>query len=187
MAASDAVPVIIGAGIGAGGAVIAQIISSVFNAKRERRQLDWETKRQERAWEMQQEERFLKLKQELYATVALTANNFLAYIYYPIDYPNSDPPEPRPSLPDLKEMLRIRSNVEIIAPKEVSEPIRAAFIKFDDAKEASNSPHPSRERMKREAEEAVSKWMEAYRAIRADLHGVQDGSGGSEPDQDRTQ
>jgi hypothetical protein len=97
MAASDAVPVIIGAGIGAGGAVIAQIISSVFNAKRERRQLDWETKRQERAWKMQQEERFLKLKQELYATVALTANNFLAYIYYPIDYPNSDPPEPGPA------------------------------------------------------------------------------------------
>jgi hypothetical protein len=170
MAVSDAVPVIIGAAIGAGGAVIAQVISSAFTAKREHKQLDWETKRQEREWEMRQEERFLKLKQELYSSLTFTANNFLTYIYYAVDFANSDPPEPRPSLPDLREMLRIRSNVEIIAHEEVQRPVREALVKLIEARDASDSPSLSRERIKKEAEEAESKWMKAYRAMRVDLH-----------------
>jgi hypothetical protein len=171
MTTSDTIPVIIGAAIGAGGAVIAQVVSSLFTARRERGQLDWERNRQEHEWKMRKEERFLILKQEAYGSVMLMANTFLTYIYYAIDYARSEPVEPRPTLPNLQEMLRHRSNIEIIAPKVVSDPVRIAVIKLIEVKGVSDSPQLSRERIKKEADEAESKWREAYRAMRADLHG----------------
>jgi len=171
MPTSDAVPVIIGAAIGAGGAVIAQVVSSLFTARRERGQFDWEKKRQEREWEMRKEERFLRLKQEAYSDIMLMANTFLTYIYYAVDYAHSEPDEPRPAVPNLQEMLRLRSNIEIIAPKEVSEPVRTAVVKLIETKDVSDSPHLSLERIAKEANEAESKWREAYRAMRADLYG----------------
>ncbi len=174
MATSDAVPVIIGAAIGAAGAVIAQIISALFTAKREHSQLDWERKRQEREWEMRKEERFLSPKQEAYSSIMLVANTYLTYIHYAVDYAHSEPDEPRPTVPYLQEMLRLRSNIEIIAPKKVSDPVREAVVKLIEAKDVSDSPNLSLERIEEEANEAESKWLEAYHAIRADLHGEEE-------------
>jgi hypothetical protein len=77
MPASDAVPVIIGAAIGAGGAVIAQVTSAVFTARRETERLTWEKERQAREWKVRESERFLSHKQELYS-------RYLSMTYQPI-------------------------------------------------------------------------------------------------------
>jgi hypothetical protein len=120
---------------------------------------------------MRKEERFLRLKQETYSDIMLMANTFLTYIYYAVDYAHSEPDEPKPTVPNLQEMLRLRSSIEIIAPKEVSDPVRTAVVKLIEAKDVSDSSHLSLERITKEAAEAESKWREAYRAMRADLHG----------------
>lgn len=64
---SDVAPVLIGAAIGAAGAITAQFTAASYTGRRERARLEWEKKRQERDWKMRQDERFLNLKRELYS------------------------------------------------------------------------------------------------------------------------
>jgi hypothetical protein len=56
---SEAAPVIFGALIGAGGAIVAQIATTIATARCDRSRLDWEKERQNREWDMREEERFL--------------------------------------------------------------------------------------------------------------------------------
>jgi hypothetical protein len=64
----------VGAAIGAGGAVPAQIVASIFTARRETDRLKWDKQRQDTEWELQKDERFLALKQDLYANFAAVAS-----------------------------------------------------------------------------------------------------------------
>jgi hypothetical protein len=78
MASSDTVAALIGAAIGASGAVAAQIVSSWFTARREAWRLQWEREQQvrrdparvfdqRRDDERRTSERFLDIKRELYS------------------------------------------------------------------------------------------------------------------------
>ena len=51
---------IIGAAIGAGGAITAQITTAIATARRERSRLAWEKERQDREWKLREEERWLE-------------------------------------------------------------------------------------------------------------------------------
>ena len=79
MSASSAVPIAVGALIGAGGAVAAQIVASIFTAHREDRRLNWEKERQDRDWKMRRAERFLSVKQDIYSRYIHLAYRFISY------------------------------------------------------------------------------------------------------------
>jgi hypothetical protein len=51
-------PVLVGAAIGAGGAVVAQVTSAVFTARRETARLEWEKGKHERELKLRESERF---------------------------------------------------------------------------------------------------------------------------------
>ncbi len=174
MAASDAVPVIVGAAIGAGGAVIAQITSAVFTSRRERRQLDWNKERQAREWKMREDERFLSLKQELYTSYSVLANQFWATADSLTSYDGKDESE-KPKIPDWDELERLERNIQLIAPEEVSGPTTDCFAKLLEAVESGENKYKDKSQATKQkaAHKALEAWWIMNRAMRADLHGPQ--------------
>ncbi len=124
MTASDTVPVVVAAAIGAGGvvggAVITQITWVVFTARRERTRLDWDTDRQEREWKMRKEERFLHLKQELYSNFIRVVDQYLLAVSSVISDPDKYEDEFK-LLPSPRELQRIDANIQLIAPSDVQD------------------------------------------------------------------
>jgi hypothetical protein len=113
--ASDAVPVIIGAAIGAGGAVLAQITASVFLGRTDTKRLRWERQRQLQDWDIRRAERFLDLKRQLYSEFALIAQEFLSYINV------RDPAAAaRLRTPSIERLNHIQANIDLIAPENIS-------------------------------------------------------------------
>jgi hypothetical protein len=135
MAASDAVPVIVGAAIGAGGAVIAQITAAVFTARRERRQLDWDKERQAREWKMREDERFLSLKQDLYTSYSVLTDQFWMAADKLVSYDGKDGSE-KPKIPDWNELERLERNIQLIGPSEVSDAATDCYAKLLEAVES---------------------------------------------------
>jgi hypothetical protein len=172
VATSDVAPVIIGAAIGAGGAVLAQITASVFSGRRDTRRLRWEQETKRRDWEMHSAERFLDLKRELYSDYLAQANEFVSYI----NRINDPPGLPRPELPDIEKLHRIRANIELIAPREVSIKVDMAGIQLIGAVWALTpaSARTDPDEGAKEAVEAKQALTAARRAMRADLGGEED-------------
>jgi len=171
VAASDAVPVIVGAAIGAGGAVLAQITASVFNARREREQLDWEKQRQGREWELHRLERFQDLKQDLYASYSLIACQFSSYngrVMLERKINQSDSPKLKP--PDLGELSKLGATIELMASKGVSRPVREYNDRQLDFVLLAANPSSPLEKLQQESYKASAAWEAAHRAMRADLH-----------------
>jgi hypothetical protein len=176
MSASDTVPVIVGAAIGAGGAVIAQVTSAVFTARRETARLIWEKERQAREWKMREDERFLHLKQELYASYAVLAHRFWITAENLVDYHDEKQPESqKPEMPDWNELERLESTVRLLAPKEVSEAVADNYSKVLEAVECADNLYKekSTKAKMQYANRALDAWWVMYRAMRADLHGPQ--------------
>ncbi len=173
MPVSDAVPVIVGAAIGAGGAVIAQVTSAVFTARRETARLAWDRQRQEREWKMQEGERFLNLKQELYASYAVlvdrfwvTADSLVSY------YDEKEPASQKPKIPDSNELERLEHTIRLVAPKEVSEAVYDNFSKVLEAVECADNQYRDKSTKTKMgyANKALEAWWVMHRAMRADLH-----------------
>src|ERR1700729_3401894 len=107
MAASDAGAIVLGAVIGSGSAIVAQVIALIAEGKRERKRVQREQERFDRELELGKEEGFLDIKQDLYSRLGLLASELINYTYYPIDSLTM-PKLEAVSLPDLQEMRRLR-------------------------------------------------------------------------------
>jgi hypothetical protein len=166
---STAVVAIIAAAIGAGGAVAAQITTAIATAKRERSRLEWEKDRQDREWKVREEERFLAVKQDLYTSYGVAANEFLSYINGVLGI-NEVPGKPTVE-PDLESFKRIKSNIELMAPEEVSRPVNFCYIHIVNAIWTINLSDRTNDMIKKDLDMAVAAWWDAYYAMRRDLHG----------------
>ena len=77
MSTPNALPILIGAAIGAGGAIISQVIAAIFTARREGARLMWEKAKQEHDWKLREEDRLLVAKQTLYS-------RYVSLLYRPV-------------------------------------------------------------------------------------------------------
>lgn len=141
MPASDAIPVIVGAAIGAGGAVIAQVTSAIFTARRETARLEWEKRRQERDWQMHEDERFMHLKQELYTSYSVLADQFWVTAEKLIEYTEGRAESEKPKIPDWDELDKLGWGIQLIAPKEVSDATMKCSLKLLEAVESADNKY----------------------------------------------
>jgi hypothetical protein len=167
---STAAIAIIAAAIGAGGAVAAQITTAMATARRERSRLEWEKERQDREWRIREEERFLAVKQELYTSYRVAADEFLTYINAVLGY-DEVRGRPVPNVPDLEPFKRVKSNIELIAPEEVSRAANFCYIRIVNAIWTIDLSDRTTDMIKKDLDTAIAAWSEAYHAIRRDLHG----------------
>jgi hypothetical protein len=180
MAISEAVVGIIGAAIGAGGAVIAQVTTGAFTSRRERVRLNWEVAKQEREWGLHTEERFLSVKQELYVGYALICNGFLSYIYLLTEHSDDEPSEKRrlekqrEAFPDVSGLERLRQTIELMAPKGVYEYVDKSSATLIKVANAVAVPGASISERRKLNSQAIRECMEMRDAMRADLQGVED-------------
>ena len=176
MATSDAVPVILGAAIGAGGAVIAQVTSAVFTARRETFRLMWEKERQARDWKMRESERFMSLKQELYSHyIAMTYKSIMALVLL-TGREYTDKPGWQKSLPRFKgsfetEINALRSNIRLLAPPLVAERVEYAHALMLVAMLKAAINDSSLEWRHKLADDALRAWQQLSNVMSADLHG----------------
>lgn len=176
MSASEAGPVIVGAAIGAGGAVIAQVTSAVFTARRETARLQWEKQRQVREWKMREAERFMTSKQELYS-------RYLAVTYKPImtlvlltkrEYNES--PDWEKLLPPYTdefeaELNVLRSNMKLLAPPVVHERLEYAHGIMVAAMLKIAINDSSLEWRHTVADDALRAWQQLSNVMHVDLRG----------------
>jgi hypothetical protein len=166
--ASDAGAIVLGAVIGAGSALITQVIALIAEARRERNRVKREQERFDRELELRKDERFLDIKQDLYSRLSLMVGDLIGYTYYPIDSITFPQLKPAP-FPDLKEMKRIQSNIEMIADKERSVEIDIAVIKLLVASDMTYKDGLPVEDKKREADTARAGWWIAQTGMHRDL------------------
>jgi len=163
---------IIGAAIGAGGAVTAQITTAIAAARRERSRLEWEKECQDREWKAHEKERWMAEKQQLYSTYGTAVHELLSFINAKIVKTNSAALEP-PKQPDLEALNRINANIELMAPEEVATPaLRCAsqlmmMVYWINAK--YNMPT---DQLKELADTVTRNWWDVHYAMRSDLHGA---------------
>ena len=179
MAASEVAPVVIGAAIGAGGAVLAQVVTSVFTGRRETQRLEWERGRQDREWEIRRAERFLDLKRELYSDFLAQAGEFVSFITRAEDPPGS----PQPELPSPGKLHQLRANIRLIAPQDVYVKADVAALALIGAAWALTPTGASTdlEEARKEAASAQQALTGARRAMRHDLRGEEEGYFGARP------
>ena len=177
MADSASWPALLGAAIGAGGAVLAQVISAVFTARREATRLTWEQGKQEREWKLRDSDRFLTRKQELYS-------RYISLTYAPImdtvqltrrEYATN--PDWHELVPEYvgplgDEIDDLRWNIRLLGS-----PIVAERVEYSNASvlvaisEAGRPDRTTIERRHELAKMALSAWQQVSDAMRADLRG----------------
>jgi hypothetical protein len=123
---------------------------------------------------MREEERFLTVKQELYTSYAVAANEFLSYINTVFGV-NEVPGKPTPE-PQLESFKRIKSNIELVAPEEVSNSTNTCYVRIVNVLWGMNisdrsNDDQARDMIENEFRTAVAAWWDAYEAMRRDLHG----------------
>ena len=170
MATSDAGAIILGAVIGAGSALITQVIAIIAEARRERKRVKHEQERFNRELELRKDERFLDIRQDLFSRLSLLASDLMTYIYYPIKSVASPDRQPAPP-PDLEEIGRVQSNIMMIVDPERNREISLAIIKLLDASNTAYKDGVSVEDKKREADDACADWWIAQARMRLDLSG----------------
>lgn len=154
MAASDAVPIIFGAAIGAGGAVAAQITASIFTSRSERT-------RQQREREIRKNERLFALKQETYGSFT-----FLAHLF--LNHQEHATLSHEPELSDLNELSKLVGLMQLYAPEEVwlSARLCEGAIEIMWNFWAKSSPCPEEV-----TNHAVDTFVNTNKAMRTDLLG----------------
>jgi hypothetical protein len=168
MGTSETGVLIAAAAIGAGGAVMAQIVSAVITGHRDTKRFQWEQETKDRELEMQKAERFLNQKQELYSSYGSLIEECMNYTSRHIEPTQGLRP---PELPDIRALQKARSNIQLIAPDEVSRPVIMAYACVVGALWSSTSEHLSQQRRQTEADAGVRVWSQAFEAMRADLQG----------------
>jgi hypothetical protein len=123
---SDTAGLIIAGIIGAGGAVVTQIIASVVSGKRDAKRFGWERWKQEREWEIQASERFLNLKQQLYSDFIRVVDQYIFAVIRVINNPDSHEAE-LTRLPRPRELQQIHANIELIASAGVQEVVSDCY------------------------------------------------------------
>jgi hypothetical protein len=172
MTAPEAVPIIVGAAIGAGGAVAAQITVSIFAGRRETKRLNWERERQDLDWQIREAERFLSVRQDLYGQYVDLANRFLSHArQVNRDEEGRDPKEVE--WPDVRELRRLRWTIELLGSPLVQDRVGESYTALLTAVDAAERrmPDETREETMGQAQDA---WRAVTRAMRADLHGDQE-------------
>ena len=164
MAISDTVAVLIGAVIGAGGAVLAQITASIFSGRHDTKRLEWEQAKEAREWDRRRAERFLDLKRELYSDFGAQASRWSSFISRAQDLP-------RPELPEVEKLHRVMSNIELIAPPAVNVRVRMAGVELIGAVFGTFASDMTPEQIKEEGSKASSSLARAKSAMRTDLRG----------------
>jgi hypothetical protein len=170
-------PILIAAAIGAGGAVIAQVIAAFFTARREAARLVWEESKQEHDWRLRETDRLLAAKQTLYS-------RYISLLYRPVmdtvqlmrkEYVNE--PDWHNLIPAYsgslaEEIDDLRWNVRL-----VGSPIVAEHVEFSNAtllvavSEAGRPDRSSLEKRREFAGQALDAWRQVSEAMRADLRG----------------
>ena len=167
---SDAGAIVLGAVIGAGSALVTQVIALIAEARRERKRVSRERERFDRELELRKDERFLDIKQDLYSRLSLLVADLIIHAYYPIrsiTFPQLAPAPP----PDLEEMRRLQSNIDMIAGEERSNEINTACIKLLSAAGTTYKDDVPVEDKEREADAARAGWWIAQAGMRRDLSG----------------
>lgn len=178
MAASDAGALIAAAAIGAGGAVSAQIISSIVTSRRDTQRFNWERERQDRDWRMQREERFHDAKQDLYRDIQLIASKLLHHAYSMAS--PSQQEAPVPEMPDLAELQRLQATMDIICPREVAQRVEIAILVMVGASyRITKTSNPIPPELIQELDDARDSWHAARQAMSNDLYGVDTEEGDS--------
>jgi hypothetical protein len=129
MAASDTATLIIVGVIGAGGAIVTQIIASVVTSTRDAKRFHWERQKQERDWEIQASERFLNLKQELYSNFIRVVDQYILAATIVISDPDKYGAESK-RLPRPRELQQLHTNIELVAPSDVQEAVGDCYGAF---------------------------------------------------------
>jgi hypothetical protein len=120
MAANETAAALIGAGIGAGGAVLAQVVASIFTGRRDTERLRWEQARQDREERLRREERFIELKRELYGRYLTMVNKIWDFVV--------TVPRDKSAIPDMLELQRIQTDLDLIAPGDLAKKTREARL-----------------------------------------------------------
>lgn len=120
MTTSETAAALIGAGIGAGGAVLAQATASIFSGRRDTERLRWEQAKQDRDEHLRREERFIELKRELYG-------RYLAMINKTWDFVITTPRD-KTAIPDMLDFQGIQNDIDLIAPGDVAISTRDARL-----------------------------------------------------------
>jgi hypothetical protein len=171
---------VIAAGIGAGGAVIAQVITSLFTARRENQRLEWEKARQEREWKLREAERFLDIKREMYSRyIALTYKPMMDTVSL-VRKEYSDQPEWQTRVPEYtgpvyEEVERLRFDIRLIGSPVVFE--RVEYCNATILVASSEAYRPDRQSLERRQElanGALRAWQDVSDVMRADLKGDED-------------
>ena len=166
-------PGLIGAGIGAGGAVFAQIISASFTARRENSRLLWEKEKHDRELSMRESERFVSLKQELYSRYISLTYDPINKIMRETDREYVDEPDWQERMPQYNEELTdLRSNIRLVGPPVVYERVEYSHAAMLGAMFTAMSPTQySLEKRRKNAQDALRAWQQVSNAMRADLRG----------------
>jgi hypothetical protein len=167
MSVSSAVPVVVGALIGAGGAVAAQIVASIFTAHREDRRLNWEQERQDRDWKIRGAERFLSVKQDIYSRYIHLANQFVLYAdRLRKERVEDDSAEAEPL--EWDELSRLRWNIVLLGSPPVQEYVKKSYDRIFSAVRAAEQSKSREGRLKTVRAARIAQ-REVTEAMRADL------------------
>jgi hypothetical protein len=170
-------PVLLGAAIGASGAVVAQVISALFTARREAARLAWEQEKEERNWKFREAERFLSMKQELYS-------RYISLTYAPImktidltRHEYTDAPDWHKQVPEyvgplMDEVDQLRWDIRLLGSPVVFERVEYSNAAILVAiSEAGRPDRSTLERRHEFARTALDAWQQVSDAMRADLRG----------------
>lgn len=119
---------LLAASLGAGGAIVAQVIAALFTARRETKRLNWERERAEQADHLAIDARFLDLRREVFARwLEATMEWRRLTVVQSMQARYDALPEPDPKLMEARETAwRLLADIALIAP-EIEQAAQAIF------------------------------------------------------------
>ncbi|MEU7712960.1 hypothetical protein ACIA8B_13495 [Micromonospora chalcea] len=168
---------LLGAAIGAGGAVAAQIVAASFTARRENERLAWEKDKQQQEWRLRRAEQFLDTKRELYSRyIGLLYNPTMALVelthreYADVEGWHQRVPKYVGPLGD--EIDRLRWDIRLLGSPVVYE--RVEFSNASLLVAISEAGRPDRSSLEKRhdlAKGATRAWQDVSNVMRFDLQG----------------
>lgn len=165
--------VLLAALTGAGGAIFAQVVASVFASRRDGKRLEWEVATHEREWDRQQTERFRDIKRGLYS-------RFLGLTYDAITNTSTKLNEERRTKKYQSldtnysehedELNDLRWNIKLVAPVEVFTSIELVNTLAILSQTVFYRPDKfSAKHRRRVATDALAEWQDLSHLMRVDL------------------
>jgi hypothetical protein len=157
MAIGETAAALIGAGIGAGGAVLAQVTASIFSGRRDTKRFLWDQDKDLRAEKERQNVRFLELKHELYSEFSSQTAELAEYLLNRKTLSNSA---------KILASAATLNRITLVAPTEVAAICTATFTRLLNCINAR-----TRERVEMETKAAMACRRLAFEAMKTDLLG----------------